>query len=109
MSEKLIYIYCVTGEMPEFNSVLEEDGKGVYYIFHKGLFAVVSEALSDEFGEDMLKKNLNDITWLESRVRKHETVIEEVMEQSTVIPFKFATVFKTEDSLKAMVENFVDE
>ncbi len=109
MSEKLIYMYCVTGEMPEFNSALEEDGKGVYYIFHKGLFAVVSEALSDEFGEDTLKKNLNDITWLESRVRKHETVIEEVMEQSTVIPFKFPTVFKTEDSLKAMVENFVDE
>ena len=39
----------------------------------------------------------------------HETVIEEVMEQSTVIPLKFRTVFKTEDSLKAMVENFVDE
>lgn len=109
MSEELIYIYCVTGKIPRFDSISEEDGKGAYYIFHKGLFAVVSEALSDEFGEDMLKENLNDITWLESRVRKHEKVIEEVMEQSTVIPFKFATIFKTEDSLKAMIGNFLDE
>jgi len=109
MSEDLIYIYCVTGGIPELDSIPKEDGKDVYCIFHKGLCAVVSEVLPDEFGEDMLKKNLNDITWLESRVRKHEGVIEKVMERSAVIPFKFATIFKAEDSLKTMIENFLDE
>jgi hypothetical protein len=108
MSEKLIYIYCITGEIPKFDSISKENVHGVSYIFHKGLFAVVSEVLAEEFGEDMLKKNLNDITWLESKVKTHEKIIEKVMGQTTVIPFRFATIFKTEDSLKTMIEKFLD-
>lgn len=107
--EELIYIYCITEKAPEFSPALEEGDKDIYFISHKGLYAVVSEVLSDEFSEDMLKKNLNDMEWLESRIRTHERVIEKVMEQSAVIPFKFATIFKTEDNLKAMIDNYLDE
>lgn len=93
--------------MPEIKPA--EAGDDIYTVFCGGLYAVVSRVSSEEFNEDAMRINLNDMTWLEARVRKHERVIEGVMEQSTVIPFKFATIFETENSLKAMIEDRLDK
>ena len=105
MSEELIYIYCVTEKAP----ALEEGDNGIYFISYKGLYAVVSEALSDEFGEDMLKENLGNMKWIEENVLRHERVIEEVMKNRTVIPFKFATIFKTDENVKALLREHHSE
>lgn len=107
MSEELIYIYCIAGRMPEIEAT--EDSDDIYTVFYRGLYVMVSRVSSEEFNEDAMKINLNDMMWLESKVRNHERVIEKVMDYSAAIPFKFATIFKTEDSLKAMVENYHNE
>jgi len=105
----MIYVYCVTGVMPGFKHISEEMADDVHFIHHKGLYAIVSKVSSDEFGEENIKKNLSDMKWLESKVLRHEKVIEEVMRNCTVIPFKFATIFKTEENVMALLEEHSEE
>lgn len=101
MEEKLIYIYCVTSKEPNFKDL----DCGVYSICHNGLYAIVNKVSKSSFSEENLKKNLSDIKWVEEKAREHIKVINQVMESATVIPFKFGTVFKTEDNLKKMIED----
>ncbi|MBI4684686.1 MAG: GvpL/GvpF family gas vesicle protein [Nitrospirae bacterium] len=115
MREKLIYVYCVSHKEPNFkdsdlgNSHTKIFGVRVYPICHQDLYAVVSKVSEDEFTEENLKKNLSDMKWVESNVLRHEEVIEEIMRDCTVIPFKFATIFKTEENVKALLEEHTEE
>lgn len=101
----LIYLYCVTNRVPQ----PKDDGYGVYSLNHQGLYAVVSKVPEDEFGEENLKKNLSNLEWLKIKAYRHEKVIEEVMKDGCVVPFKLATLFTTEDSLKAMLKEHAEQ
>lgn len=105
---QLVYLYCVTNEEPG----LEEAGSlvnNLYFVYQKGLYAVAGKVRESEFGEQNLKKNLADLGWVSTKASNHEKVIEEVMRGACVIPFKFATLFNTDDSLKAMLEQYAEE
>ncbi len=101
----LIYLYCITNRKPE----PKWDGYGVYFLNHEGLYGVVSKVPENEFGEENLKKNLSNSEWLKNMACRHEKVIEDVMEDGCVVPFKLATLFKTEDSLMAMLKEHAEE
>ena len=104
----LIYLYCVTKKAPklkEVKNLVDEP----YFVYHPGLYAVVSKVKKSEFSEENLKKNLADLEWIKVEASIHEKVIEGVMKYTCVIPFKFGTIFKTEDNLKAMLEEHVQD
>ncbi|MBI5193264.1 MAG: GvpL/GvpF family gas vesicle protein [Nitrospirae bacterium] len=103
--KELIYLYCVTNNMPQ----LKRNMKGVYFIYHEGLYAVVSKVPEDEFNEEDIKKNLTDMEWLDTKVRLHENIIEGVMKNNCVVPFKFATVFNTENRMIAEISELAEE
>ena len=105
---QLVYLYCVTSEAPK----LTETGDSVdnlYFVCHRGLYAVASRVEESEFGEEGLKKNMADLEWIKANASTHEKIIEQVMANADVIPFKFATCFNTDDSLKAMLEEYDEE
>ena len=99
----LIYLYCVTDEVPQLGE-LKELVNSIYFVFHIGLYAVVSKVSPDEFGEENLRKNFANLDWVKTKVSIHEKIIEGVMKDIGVVPFKFATLFNTEDTLKEMLE-----
>ncbi|MBI5038581.1 MAG: GvpL/GvpF family gas vesicle protein [Nitrospirae bacterium] len=101
----LIYLYCVTNRVPQ----PKDDGYGVYSLNHQGLYAVVSKVPEDEFGEENLKKNLSNLEWLKIKAYRHEKIVEEVMKDGCVVPFKLATLFTAEDSLMAMLKEHAEE
>jgi hypothetical protein len=69
-----------------------------------GPLAVVSSSVSlDEFGEEPLRANLNDRDWLERHARLHEDVLLAVAASTDVVPFRFGTICKTSDDLRALV------
>lgn len=103
MSEELIYLYCVTGQLPE--RVPDE----VFLTQSNGIFAVACKVSEDAFTGETFKKNLSDIAWIEPKVRMHECMIEKVMAHSTVVPFRFGTLFKTSESLNAMLDDYHNE
>jgi hypothetical protein len=106
--EQLVYLFCVTDKEPRPKEIDSLVGN-LYFVCHKGLYAVVGRVEESEFGEQNLKRNLADLEWIKAKTNMHEKIIETVMRNSSVIPFKFATCFNTDDSLKAMLEEYAEE
>ncbi|MBI2441590.1 MAG: GvpL/GvpF family gas vesicle protein [Lentisphaerae bacterium] len=101
--QELICLYCVAEAAPDL-AALTSPVVDLRAIAHRDLHAVVSNVSELEFNEQALTQNLKNPEWLKPKVRRHESVIEAVMRQQTVAPFKFATLFRTEDSLKACLD-----
>jgi hypothetical protein len=110
MSEngQLLYLYCVADTEPKIKQ-MENSENNLYSICHNGLYAVISEVEQQEYGEEGLKKNMADFEWVKTKVSLHEKIIEQVMTYTDVIPFKFGTLFNTDESLKAMLKQYGQE
>jgi hypothetical protein len=106
--EQLVYLFCVTDKEPRPKEIDSLAGN-LYFVCHKGLYAVAGRVEESEFSEQNLKRNLADLEWIKTKANMHEKIIETVMRNSSVIPFKFATCFNTDDSLKAMLEEYAEE
>jgi len=104
-NQQLVYLYCVADKEPKINGL----GNILYSIYHNSLYAVAGRVEQLEFGEEGLKKKMADFEWVKTRAGLHEKIIERVMSDTNVIPFKFATLFNTDDSLKAMLEQYGQE
>lgn len=104
-NRQLVYLYCVADMEPKIN----DSGNNLYSISHNGLYAVAGRVEHQEFGEEGLNKKMADLEWIKKRAGLHEKVIEQVMSDINVIPFKFATLFNTDNSLKAMLEQYDHE
>ena len=105
---QLIYLYCVTSIEPDLKEA-KDLANDVYFINHKGLYAVVRDVEESEFGEEGLKRNMADLEWVKTNATLHERIIEQVMRNVYVIPFKFGTLFNTDESLKAMLAEYGEE
>ncbi len=103
-----IYLYCVTKEQPNLQGlgVLAGD---LYLVSAGGLHASVCNVPQDEFCEENLENNFNDLEWLKKNVGRHEKTIEGIMKGTSVIPFKLATVFFNEQNLRAFLEKYAGE
>jgi len=106
MTNDLIYVYCLLNKQPELQEVLEL--KDLKTLVIGNFHVVVKYVSSGEFSEENFKKNLSDIEWLENNARDHVHVINLLMGQNTVIPFKFGTIFYAEESLKKFITDYSD-
>ncbi|MFF5053451.1 GvpL/GvpF family gas vesicle protein [Micromonospora sp. NPDC000663] len=68
------------------------DGGPVRAVPAAGLVAVVSTAPLDEYGEQPLRRNLEDLAWLERAARAHHAVVEALARRGPVVPARLATV-----------------
>ncbi|OGW11566.1 MAG: hypothetical protein A2W77_00415 [Nitrospinae bacterium RIFCSPLOWO2_12_39_16] len=106
--EGLIYLYCITDKVPKLKEIENLVDKP-YFIYHQSLYAIVNKVKESEFDEENLKRNLADLEWIKAKASIHEKAIEGIMKDACVIPFKFATIFNTEDNLKAMLSQHLKE
>ncbi|MDZ4204671.1 MAG: GvpL/GvpF family gas vesicle protein [Bacteroidales bacterium] len=104
MNSDLIYVYCLSNSPPELGGELKS--VGLKAIAAGNFYVVVKYVSESEFSEENFKKNLSDIQWLETNAREHIRVITTIMEYSTVIPFKFGTIYNTEASLKKFITDY---
>lgn len=68
-------------------------GHPVTLLPYRDLAAVVSAVPLAEWGEEALKANLGNMTWLENSVRRHQAVLDAALPLAALIPMKFATVY----------------
>lgn len=68
-------------------------GRPVRTIRSAGLDAVVSPVDLAEFGEEALRRNLEDIGWLESTARAHHLVVAAAGDAAPIVPARLATVY----------------
>lgn len=68
------------------------DGAPVRAVRAAGLVAVVSAAPLSEYGEEALRRNLEDLAWLERAARTHHAVVAALSRDGAVVPARLATV-----------------
>jgi len=56
-----------------------------------------------EFGEDALRRKLEDLGWLEATARAHHHVIDAVAQQGPLVPMRLATVYSDDARISAML------
>lgn len=99
----LIYLYCITKTKPSLVD-FKDIGVKIYPIYFQDTYAIISRVLPDEFSEDNLKKNFANMEWVERKTRQHERIIEEIMKDTTVLPFKFGTIFDSSESVEKLLK-----
>lgn len=72
-------------------------------IEHAGFTALVSTVGLDEFGEDALHRNLEDLGWLEATARAHHAVVEKAGAVTPTVPLRLATVYHSDERVRAML------
>jgi hypothetical protein len=88
----------ITGELAGVDS-----RHHVFLLEGNELAAIVSSVPLEEFGEEQLRENLNEVAWLEEKARAHEGVLEALLESTTVVPTRLCTIFRDEKQLREMM------
>jgi hypothetical protein len=68
-----------------------------------GAAAIVSRVPLADFGTDALEANLKKPDWLEQKVHAHNAVLAAALEATTVLPFRFGTIYNDEQHVRAML------
>jgi hypothetical protein len=98
------YLYGIAAGEPQLDDVRGVDGTSpVFAIEEQGLAAVVSEVPLSEFGDGVLQQKLEELPWLEEKVRAHEQVLERTAEQTAVLPLRFGTIYRSADPVRDLL------
>lgn len=107
MSETGLYAYAITRAAgADLSGERGIDDAPLRVVEVDGLGVVVSEVDLDEFGEEGLRRNLEDLRWLESVAVAHDRVARLLAERAPTAPLRLATVFLGEDSLRARLSEW---
>jgi hypothetical protein len=106
MITDLIYVYCLSYHQLVLLESMDLENLEILVIsnFH----VIVKHVSSEEFSEEAFKRNLSDVEWLGRKIREHIETINALIVQNTIIPFKFGTIFKTEENLRDFITNYSD-
>jgi Gas vesicle synthesis protein GvpL/GvpF len=74
-----------------------------------GLAAVVSEVPLSRYGEEPLRRHLEDLTWLEGAARAHHVVVDALAQAGPVVPARLATVYLNAERVAEMLTERRDE
>lgn len=84
-------------------------GAPLEVVDHRDLQAVVCTVDLAEFGEDQLKRNLEDLEWLEEVARCHHDVVFAVATARAVAPMRLVTICSDDQSVRDRIEGVYDE
>jgi len=104
MENDLIYVYCISDcPLGIAQNVKSKDLKSLKF---DDFYVIVKYVSEREFSEDNFKRNLSNIQWVETNAREHISVIGMIMEYTTVIPFKFGTIYNTKVGLQKFITDY---
>ncbi len=104
--ELAVWLYCVAragDPLPDRLAGVHPE-HAVERVERGGLAALVSRVPLSEFGEEPLRRNLNDLPWLERVARSHEAVLERALEQATIVPVRLCTIFEDQEGAARMLD-----
>src|SRR3712207_9109262 len=102
MAETGRYMYAVCrGLDPQvLASVTGLGGGRLDLVHHEDLAAVVSSVGLDEYGEDGLRRNLEDLAWLEEAARGHDAGIQAGARAAPTAPLRLAAICLDDQGVK---------
>lgn len=109
-----LYAYGLVGKSPKQLNILGIDKKNkVYPVGGRGMAVLVSKIDTDNFKNEV-KKLLSKLaktagavpSGAEGILRSHEDVLDTLMKETTVVPFKFGTILKDEKAALKMLKDY---
>ncbi|WP_283133147.1 GvpL/GvpF family gas vesicle protein [Rhizohabitans arisaemae] len=106
-----VYLYAVAHDLGirEPEGLTGVDGRAVRVIPHADLVAYVSTVPLDRFGEEALRRSMEDLDWLDATARAHHHVVETVAEAAPVVPVRLVTVYGGEGPVKELLDRRHDD
>ena len=107
MSTEGVWAYAVVGgevAAESFGRLRGVAGEPVRAVSGSGLTAAVGTVGLDEFGEEALRRNLEDLDWLAATARAHDGVIVALARSGPVVPMRMATVFLDDGRVRELLE-----
>ena len=110
MTETGRYLYAIArGLDPQaLTDVPALAGGHLEVVEHRGLGAVVSSVDLDEYGEEGLRRNLENLPWLEEVARGHDTVVQATATQAPTAPLRLATICLDDDGVRERLDAWHD-
>lgn len=106
---KGIYVYGIIGQtkIPKIESEGVDFGNGIEIFRHQDLWVVISYVEPYALSKAEIERKLNtDVAWTKRNVEAHHQVVMELARQGTVIPLRFATIFKSINNLERMLKDY---
>lgn len=110
-ANELIYLY---GFIPtkEYEATSAPAAKGIdddfeldFYVAGEITIAVCL-VKEQEYNEEALKKKVEDMQWLQEKAFHHHQIVNGLHENYTVVPLKFGTIYKNEESLEQTIQKY---
>ena len=96
---RLLYLYGISASNPKVKIKGSIHGAAaVETLENSGLTAWFSRVPETEFGEK-LASNMENLEWLADASVRHQRTVSQIAESVTLLPVRFGTVFKSEESL----------
>ncbi|MEV6390562.1 GvpL/GvpF family gas vesicle protein [Nocardia xishanensis] len=102
-----VWLYAVTSAADvgeDLGDLTGVAGEVVRPVVSGDLAAVVGSVPLAVFGDEPLRRNLEDLTWLEATARAHDAVVSALARQGTAVPLRLAIVFRDDDRVRGMLE-----
>ena len=113
MAEELgVWAYAITASRPGpqgVDDVTGVDHEPVRTIEKAGLVAVVGTVHLDEFGEEPLRRKLDDLESLAAIARAHHEVVALSARRAPAVPMRLATVYRDDARVAAMLAERHDD
>jgi hypothetical protein len=106
-----LYVYCIVpagAEVPVEGAIGVDPEFPLRLITFELLAAVVSRVRLTEFGTEALKRNLEDLGWLERTALAHDAVLSGILGTGALVPLRLLTIFSDEQHLLAMLDRQQD-
>ncbi|ASU84334.1 hypothetical protein CDO52_17380 [Nocardiopsis gilva YIM 90087] len=102
-----VYVYAVARPFPQhrLGDARGVGGCPVYVVSQQNLAAAVSSIPVNSYDERGFRAHLEDIEWLESAARAHHRVVDEISQNSAVIPLRMASVYDGEEQVRALLRD----
>jgi len=103
-AEQGVYLYAVTREQcEEPDGLTGVAGAPVRRLTHRGLAAFVGTVPLAEFGEEPLRRSMEDLAWLEETARAHHRVVEALARLGPAAPVRLVTVYRDEGQVRELL------
>lgn len=102
MAETGLYLYAVSRGLDPaaLSGVPGLGGSRLGLVDHQELAAIVSTVDLEEYGEEGLRRNLEDLEWLETTARDHDAVIHAAASVAPTAPMRLATICLDEEAVR---------
>jgi len=97
--DNAVYLYGVTRapDPATFGELHGVAGAPVRGVVADGLTALVSTVGLEEYGEEALRANMEDLGWIEATARAHHAVVDRAARVAPTAPVRIATVYHDDD------------